>query len=77
MFNKKNIKLLFSSIHMKPLPLISALIALLIIAIGLIYRFIGFIRHPSIGWGIFFVACILEPIFHKHFKEWFKNKFKK
>jgi hypothetical protein len=62
---------------MKPLTLISALIALLIITGCFVTIFIRFIRHPSIGLTIFFVACILYPIFHKDFKEWFKNKFNK
>jgi len=74
MFNKKNIKLLFSSIHMKPFALISALIALLFIAGCYVIMFIRFIKHPSIGLGVFLVACILYPIFHKHVKEWFEKK---
>ena len=76
MFKIKNIKLIFGSIHMKPLALVSALIVLVISVWGFVYLFIRFIRHPSIGLGLFFVACILYPIFYKHTKEWFKNRTK-
>ena len=71
MFKIKNIKLIFGSIHMKPLALVSALIVLVISVWGFVYLFIRFIRHPSIGLGLFFVAFFFYSKFYKNTKKRF------
>jgi uncharacterized membrane protein required for colicin V production len=70
----KDLKLIFGSIHMKPLDLILALIALTSGVLGFVYLLVGFIKKPSGAAGIVLATCILILILNKYTKEWFKKR---
>ena len=74
MSKKRNIKLIFISIHMKLLTVVYVLIALIIMVFALAYLVIRFIKHPTIEIVLLFVTWILILIFYKQIKQWFKNK---